>query len=41
VAELNALLLPAPDDLLQLHPVSSEVNSVRNNGPDLVRRIQL
>jgi putative SOS response-associated peptidase YedK len=41
VAELSALLLPAPDELLQLHPVSSEVNSVRNNGPDLVRPIQL
>ena len=37
VAELSSLLLPAPDDLLHLHPVSTEVNSVRNNGPELVR----
>jgi putative SOS response-associated peptidase YedK len=39
VTELSSLLLPAPDDLLQLH--TAAVNSVRNNGPDLVRRIQL
>jgi putative SOS response-associated peptidase YedK len=39
VAKLSSLLLPAPDELLQLHPVSTEVNSVRNNGPDLVRPI--
>jgi putative SOS response-associated peptidase YedK len=39
VAGLSSLLLPAPDDLLQLHPVSTEVNSVRNNGAELVRPI--
>jgi putative SOS response-associated peptidase YedK len=39
VAQLGSLLLPAPDDLLQVHPVSSAVNSVRNNGPELVRPI--
>jgi putative SOS response-associated peptidase YedK len=41
VAELASLLLPAPDELFQLHPVSTEVNSVRNNGPELVRAIVL
>ena len=41
LAELSSLLLPAPDDLLRLHPVSTEVNSVRNNGPELVRPILL
>jgi putative SOS response-associated peptidase YedK len=39
LAKLSSLLLPAPDELLQLHPVSSAVNSVRNNGPELVRPI--
>lgn len=36
VAALACLLVPAPDDLLRLHPVGPRVNSVRNNGPDLV-----
>jgi hypothetical protein len=39
VARLSSLLLPADDALLQLHPVSSAVNSVRNNGPELVRPV--
>ena len=25
-----------PADLLTMHPVSTEVNNVRNNGPDLI-----
>jgi putative SOS response-associated peptidase YedK len=33
---LSHLLVPAPAALLTAHPVSSAVNSVRNNGPDLV-----
>jgi len=33
---LAKLLVPAPDDLLELYPVSTEVNSVQNNGPQLV-----
>lgn len=33
---LEKLLVPAPDDLLELFPVSTEVNSVKNNGPQLV-----
>ena len=36
VAELASLLVPAPDDLLVMHPVSTEVNSVRNKGPELI-----
>lgn len=32
---LSQLLLPAADDLLVLHPVSTEVNNVRNKGPEL------
>jgi len=35
-AELLALLMPAADDLLERFPVSKRVNSVRNEGPDLV-----
>jgi putative SOS response-associated peptidase YedK len=34
--ELLALLRPAPDDMLTRFPVSRRVNSVRNEGPDLV-----
>lgn len=34
--ELLALLQPAPDGLLEAYPVSKRVNSVRNEGPDLV-----
>ena len=33
---LTELLLPAPDDLLTLHPVSLEVNHVGNNGSELI-----
>ncbi|HEX8026710.1 MAG TPA: SOS response-associated peptidase [Candidatus Limnocylindrales bacterium] len=34
--ELRGLLEPAPDDELRMYRVSSRVNSVRNDGPDLV-----
>jgi putative SOS response-associated peptidase YedK len=34
--ELLALLAPAPGDLLERFPVSKRVNSVRNDGPELV-----
>ncbi|MDQ3738587.1 MAG: SOS response-associated peptidase [Actinomycetota bacterium] len=33
---LKGLLVPAPDGLLMLHPVSFHVNSVSNNGPELI-----
>jgi putative SOS response-associated peptidase YedK len=36
VAALGKLLVPAPGGLLTAHPVSTAVNSVRNDGPDLV-----
>jgi putative SOS response-associated peptidase YedK len=36
VDELTTLLKPAPDDLLELFPVSTAVNSVANDGEDLV-----
>jgi putative SOS response-associated peptidase YedK len=34
--ELVPLLAPAPDGLLELRPVSTEVNNVRNQGPHLI-----
>lgn len=37
---LQALLVPAPDDLLVLEPVSTEVNSVRNDGPQLIAPVE-
>jgi putative SOS response-associated peptidase YedK len=33
---LARLLVPAPDDLLELRPISTAVNDVRNNGPELI-----
>jgi putative SOS response-associated peptidase YedK len=36
---LRSLLVPAPSDALDLFPVSSRVNSVSNNGPDLIARL--
>lgn len=38
--DLLPLLVPAPEDLLVMHPVSPEVNSVRNNGPHLLEAIE-
>jgi putative SOS response-associated peptidase YedK len=36
IAELRPLLAPAPGDLLEAYAVSPAVNSVRNNGPELL-----
>lgn len=36
VEELHRLLLPAPDDLLELTPVGVAVSDVRNDGPHLI-----
>jgi putative SOS response-associated peptidase YedK len=33
---LGQLLVPAPDNLLTMHPVSTAVNNVRNRGADLI-----
>ena len=35
-ASLRSLLRPAPDDVLTMHAVSTEVNNVRNKGSELV-----
>jgi putative SOS response-associated peptidase YedK len=36
MGELGALLQPAPDDEIELYPVRPLVNSVRNDGPELI-----
>lgn len=36
---LQAMLDPAPDDLLTMHPVSTDVNNVRNNRADLLTAV--
>jgi putative SOS response-associated peptidase YedK len=36
MTELSALLVPAPEELLVLDEVSSAVNNVRNQGPQLI-----
>jgi putative SOS response-associated peptidase YedK len=37
---LGQLLVPASDDVLTVHPVTPEVNNVRNNGPELIAPIE-
>jgi putative SOS response-associated peptidase YedK len=39
-AALTPLLRAAPDDLLELVPVSTEVNNVRHKGPELIEPIE-
>jgi putative SOS response-associated peptidase YedK len=36
VEALRGLMVPAPNDLLELYPISTKVNSVRNDGPELI-----
>jgi len=36
IDQLQGFLVPAPAQLIQLHPVSTDVNNVRNNGPELI-----
>lgn len=38
--QLQALLVPATPGRLDVYPVSTEVNDVRNNGPQLIARIE-
>jgi len=40
LAELKGLLVPADDAWLETYPVSRKVNSVRNDGPELVEPLQ-
>ena len=36
---LSKLLVPAPDDLLEMHEVSTDVNNVRNKGVELIAAV--
>lgn len=36
IATLSALLVPEADDILVMHPVSTQVNNVRNKGAELI-----
>jgi putative SOS response-associated peptidase YedK len=37
---LGKFLVPAPPELIDLRPVSTEVNNVRNRGPHLLERVE-
>ena len=37
---LESLMVPAPETLLAMHPVSTEVNSSRNHGAHLTERVE-
>jgi len=38
--QVEGIVVPAPDDLLEMWPVSTAVNSVRNKGPELVDALE-
>ncbi len=38
---LRELMVPAGDDVLERHQVSTRVNSVRNQGPELIQRVAI
>ena len=40
IETLGRLLIPAPDHLLVMHPVSTDVGNVRNQGPHLATAIE-
>ena len=40
VDALEALLVPAAEDLLELYPVGTDVNSVQNDGPQLIEPLE-
>ena len=37
---MTELLVPAPSEVIRVHPVSTDVNNVRNDGPHLIERLQ-
>ena len=37
---LGRFLVPAPSELIEMHPVSTEVNNVRNQGPHLLDQVE-
>ena len=40
IETLSGLLVPAPDTLLEVRAVSTEVNNVRNKGPELTQPVE-
>lgn len=40
LATLGKLLVPAPSQLLEVHPVSTAVSNVRENGPELIAPVE-
>ncbi len=40
IEQLRSLLVPAPDDILTMHAVSTAVNNVRNKGSELIEPVQ-
>ena len=40
IEELHQLLVPAPDSLLTMHKVATDVNNVRNKGPELIAPLE-
>jgi len=40
-ARITRLLVPAPIELIEFHPVSTQVNSVRNNGAQLIEEVPI
>ncbi len=36
---LQSLLEPPPDDVLEMYPISTRVNNVRNQGPELLEPV--
>lgn len=41
VSDVLEMLAPYPDDLMEVYPVSSKVNSSRNNSPECVARLNI
>jgi putative SOS response-associated peptidase YedK len=39
-AYLLSLLVPAPNDVLEMYPISTAVNDVRHEGPDLLQAVE-
>ena len=40
IQSLLKLLVPAPNELLTMHPVSTAVNNVRNKGSELLEPVE-
>ena len=41
LSELKEVLVPYPSDKMNAHPVSSLVNKVGNDGPNLINEVQV